>query len=109
MKKEEIAKLDMYDLIHRLRAVASGERFNLAWDELESRIGNLMDEKRISIIRATLGSLTNDEIKSLRHYLVDSYCNDNGTVYCSVGSEAIAKNEMALKAMEVRRKILEAR
>jgi hypothetical protein len=109
MTKEQIEKMDMYNLIQGLKIFSFGEHVDMAWDELISRIGNLMDEKRISIIRATLGSLTNEEIKSLRYYLEDSCCNDNGTVYNSVAQEADAQNEMALKAMEVRRKICEAR
>ena len=107
--KEDTEKMDMYDLISGLRKRAFGKQGELSWDELFKRIGELNDIKRIAITRVALGALSDDEIISLRTYLLDSCSNDNGTYYCSIAMYAGAGNEMGMKAMEVRRKLLEAK
>jgi hypothetical protein len=109
MTKEEIEKIDMYDLLTGLKKRTFGKASEFAWDELFKRIGKLNDIKRIAICRKALGLLSDDEIISLQTYLMDSVNNDNGTVYNSIASYAAAGNEMGLKAMEIRRKILEAK
>lgn len=107
--KEEIEKLDMFNLVQVLKTRNFGKASELAWDELIKRIGKLNDIKRIAAARKALGALTDDEVTSLLFYLFDSYHNDNGQVDNFVAGCALAGNEMVVKAVEVRCKILEAK